>query len=73
MLEAKRFDNSVTGLGGYANFFAVIALDLGHVVIQVASRRESLLQRVVLVRPASYFFDGVLLSIVRHFALDRLG
>ena len=40
MLEAKRFDNSVTRLVGYANFFAVITLDLGHVVIQVASRRE---------------------------------
>ena len=73
MLEAKRFDNSVTGLGGYANFFAVIALDLRHVVNQVASRRESLLQRVVLIRPASYFFDWVLLSIDRHFALDRSG
>lgn len=73
MLEAKRFDNSVTLLGGYANFFAVITLDLGHVVIQVASRRENLLQRVVLIRPASYFFDWVLLSIDRHFALDRLG
>lgn len=63
----------MAGLGGYANFFAVIAVDPRHVVIQVASLRENLLQRVVLVRPAFCFFDGVLLSIDRHFALDRLG
>ena len=73
MLEAKIFYNSVTRLGGYTNFFAVIALDLIHVVNQVASRRENILRRVVLIRPASYFFDWVLLSIDRHFALDRSG